>query len=147
MHIRNIPRWTVIAILLWTVQIHAGPQKYEAGIAAPYEDAIGTRTGVVGNSRDQIDTCRVDATHYYPTDYPREAGNDPHGHGGQMPGTNMIASHDGSVAPLPGPAVGSDDNVPDLPCFCIRGKVRGQTRNESCRGNCRTFGETFDCEY
>ena len=33
MKIDNTSRWTIIVILLWAVQIHAGPQKYEAGIA------------------------------------------------------------------------------------------------------------------
>ena len=33
MNTRNISTWTVMAFLLCAVQIHAGPQKYEAGIA------------------------------------------------------------------------------------------------------------------
>jgi thermolysin len=55
-------------------------------------DAIGTGIGVMGDARTHIDTD-YDGSQYQMIDATRQAGNDPHGHGGQMLPGSVIRTH------------------------------------------------------
>jgi thermolysin len=74
-------------------------------------DAIGTGTSVMGTPRNHIDTDYNGST-YRMLDYTRQAGNDPHGHGGLMPAGNYITTYV-SGASLPGTLATDADNVWD----------------------------------
>jgi thermolysin len=72
-------------------------------------EAIGTGTSVMGDARSHIDTD-YDGSEYDMIDYTRQAGNDPHGHGGQMPDGNYIITHIASSS-LPGTMATDPDNL------------------------------------
>ncbi len=74
-------------------------------------DAIGTGIGVMGGARNHIDTDYNGST-YRMIDYTRQANNDPHGHGGQMPDGNYIQTNIASSS-LPGSVATDADNYWD----------------------------------
>lgn len=55
-------------------------------------DVWGSGIGVMGDSRDWLDIYQNGST-YYMIDYTRQAGNDVHGHAGQMPNGNYIQTN------------------------------------------------------
>lgn len=72
-------------------------------------DAIGIGTGVMGTPRDHIDTD-FDGLLYRMIDNTRQAGNNPHGHDGQMPPGDAIITYVASTS-LPGALSVDTDNV------------------------------------
>jgi len=75
-------------------------------------DAIGTGTSVMGDTRSHIDTDYNGST-YRMLDYTRQAGNNPHGHDGQMPAGNYIQTNIAGSS-LPGALATDADNVWDV---------------------------------
>ncbi len=71
-------------------------------------EAIGSGNSVMGQSRTHIDTW-YDDTEYLMTDYTRQANNDLHGHGGQMPDGNVLQTYETTVT-LPGTVATDADN-------------------------------------
>jgi len=78
-------------------------------------DAIGTGTGVMGTSRDHIDTD-FDGSEYSLTDNTRQLNNNPHGHDGEMPDGNNIETSLATTS-LPGTVATDADNVWDDPAL------------------------------
>jgi len=78
-----------------------------------YEDAIGTGIGLLGDPRNHIDTD-FDGSEYRMIDQTRQALNDPHGHGGQMPPGSVIQTLVATDS-LPGITATDSDNVWDDP--------------------------------
>ncbi|MCP4581989.1 MAG: hypothetical protein GY839_10245, partial [candidate division Zixibacteria bacterium] len=76
-------------------------------------EAIGTGTGVMGETRDHIDTD-FDGTDYSMTDNTRQAANNPHGHDGQMAFNRWIQTSLATTT-LPGDVAVDDDNIWDDP--------------------------------
>ncbi len=76
-------------------------------------DAVGTGVNVMGDPRNHID---VDYTgsEYQMRDLTRQASNDPHGHGGQMPAGNYIQTNIAGTN-LPGSIATDSDNYWDDP--------------------------------
>lgn len=74
-------------------------------------DAIGTGTSVMGDPRNHIDTD-YDGVEYQMIDATRQASNDPHGHGGQMPPGNVIETRVADPG-IPGVLAVDADNVWD----------------------------------
>ncbi|MEW5796667.1 MAG: M4 family metallopeptidase [Candidatus Zixiibacteriota bacterium] len=73
-------------------------------------DAIGTGTSVMGGARNHIDTDFDGGATYYMVDNTRQAANNPHGHGGQMPLGNVIQTFVAGAS-LPGSIATDADNV------------------------------------
>ncbi len=71
-------------------------------------EAIGTGTSVMGTPRNHIDTD-YDGAEYRMIDATRQAGNDPHGHGGQMAPGEVIRTHVADPD-IPGTLVVDADN-------------------------------------
>ena len=72
------------------------------------DEAIGTGNSVLGQPRNHIDTWYND-TEYQMIDYTRQANNDIHGHGGQMPDGNVIQTYEASTS-IPGDIATDGDN-------------------------------------
>ncbi len=72
-------------------------------------EAIGTGISVMGDTRNHIDTD-FNGSDYDMIDYTRQAANDPHGHGGQMPAGNYIITHIAGSS-LPGTMATDADNL------------------------------------
>jgi len=70
---------------------------------------VGTGIGVMGDWRYHIDTDYNSST-YRMRDYTRQAGNNPHGHDGQMPAGNYIQCNIASTS-LPGTIATDPDNL------------------------------------
>lgn len=75
-------------------------------------DAIGTGIGVMGGARSHIDVDYTGST-YQMRDYTRQAGNNPHGHDGQMPAGNYIQTNIAGSS-LPGSIATDSDNYWDV---------------------------------
>ncbi|MCK5125629.1 MAG: M4 family metallopeptidase [candidate division Zixibacteria bacterium] len=75
------------------------------------ENDIGTGLGVLGGTRDHIDT-RHNGSVYEMRDYTRRADNNPHGHDGQMP-TNGYIQTNLATSSLPGSVATDADNYWD----------------------------------
>ena len=71
--------------------------------------AIGTGTGVMGTARNHIDTDLNGST-YQMKDNTRQAGNNPHGHNGQMPTGSYLQCNIASTS-LPGAIATDADNL------------------------------------
>ncbi|MCP4683930.1 MAG: peptidase M4 family protein, partial [bacterium] len=71
--------------------------------------AIGTGTGVLGDTRDHIDTDS-NGTTFRMIDNTRQVTSDPHGHGGQMPLGNIIQTYEATTS-LPGFIANDADNT------------------------------------
>lgn len=76
-------------------------------------DAIGTGTGVMGDTRDHIDTD-YDGSEYSLTDNTRQLNNNPHGHDGQLPDGRIIETSLATTT-LPGVLATDADNIWDNP--------------------------------
>jgi len=74
-------------------------------------DAIGTGIGVMGDPRNHIDTDYNGST-YRMIDHTRQAGNNPHGHDGQMPAGGYIQTNLATTS-LPGTLATDADNYWD----------------------------------
>lgn len=74
-------------------------------------DDIGTGIGVMGDTRDHIDTDYTGST-YQMRDYTRRANNNPHGHDGQMGAASYIQTNIASSS-LPGSIATDADNFWD----------------------------------
>ena len=74
-------------------------------------EEIGTGISVMGDPRNHIDTD-YDGSTYRMYDYTRQAGNDVHGHGGQMPAGNYIQTNVAGST-LPGTVATDADNYWD----------------------------------
>ncbi|HKK20443.1 MAG TPA: M4 family metallopeptidase, partial [candidate division Zixibacteria bacterium] len=72
-------------------------------------EAIGTGTGVMGNTYNHIDTYDNGST-YEMTDYTRQLNNNIHGHNGQMPSGHYIKTYIASSS-LPGTLATDADNT------------------------------------
>jgi thermolysin len=70
---------------------------------------VGAGIGVMGDTRNHIDTDYNGST-YRMIDYTRQAGNNPHGHNGQMPAGHYIQTNYASTS-LPGSVATDADNV------------------------------------
>ena len=75
------------------------------------ENDIGTGIGVMGDTRDHIDT-RLNGSVYEMKDYTRRALNNPHGHDGQMAATAYIQTNLATTS-LPGSIATDADNYWD----------------------------------
>ncbi|MBU1319992.1 MAG: M4 family metallopeptidase [candidate division Zixibacteria bacterium] len=69
---------------------------------------VGTGVGVMGRTRDHIDTDWTGST-YRMRDYTRQLNNNPHGHDGEMPSGNYIQTNYASTS-LPGSIATDTDN-------------------------------------
>lgn len=94
------------------VDAHSGEIIYKANRIMDDND-IGTGTGVMGGARNHIDTD-FNGSNYRMYDDTRQAGNDAHGHGGQMPSGRYIQTYIAGSS-LPGSVATDADNVWDNP--------------------------------
>ncbi|MFZ5981520.1 MAG: M4 family metallopeptidase, partial [Candidatus Zixiibacteriota bacterium] len=92
------------------VEANTGEIIYKANRIMP-DEAIGTGIGVMGDTRDHIDTWYTGSS-YQMLDYTRQLNNNIHGHDGQMPDGSYIVTNIAG-ATLPGSLATDADNVWD----------------------------------
>ncbi len=92
----------------YLVDAHSGEIVFNANRIMDAND-VGTGIGVMGDWRYHIDTD-WDVSQYQMRDYTRQAGNNPHGHDGQMPPGSYIQTNIASTS-LPGSIATDADNT------------------------------------
>ncbi|MCK4373369.1 MAG: hypothetical protein KAW61_09480, partial [candidate division Zixibacteria bacterium] len=92
----------------YLVDAHSGEIVFNANRIMDAND-VGTGIGVMGDWRYHIDTDWT-GSGYQMRDYTRQAGNNPHGHDGQMPPGSYIQTNIASTS-LPGSIATDADNI------------------------------------